>query len=963
VFIAIKLKYILIIFGIFLIAPKLFADSKNQTAPQSTFFSQMKNSCNDKQLAEALLFISDYEACLGSDEQKCTTIADTVNLGLNFIGLVGTNRGAEYSARRLLSMANFGLRDAIKKASDNSYRDSIMKETGGKEINNLIAQHGGDRRAAKKAVEDQLIRVHPSVKPVVDPLTGKTYYDWNPTQLTHEQQTRLTKLLKQNEHLTYSVDLLEANESLMTKVSKDTAEMNGLLTDDIAKLDKQLSELDEKIKSLKKSDKTFNQLKAQINNLENLKKLRFSEMMVTDTHIKEIAEAYNKIIQEQIKKIQDLSQSDLEAIKKTARMGKKTLDKAKDALEKLKNLKDSGEISRRTLESIKMLKAMMLKVPKTKLTLQSRLILNETAKGFGLADVVGKYKKLPVWAQKFRLSMVRAFPEILIKTLKENPGLDYFDNAFIEALASKEHDRYREFTINRLTTLDTLSERRRSLLQPGEALLSQEERFTILKKNWPEVKVDFKDLSKKYKDMTVAEVEKELAVYVPNYERGKKIGTLSKAFMKNAVVGKLAGKLMRYGIGWGGSAALFWYDAHDYYEGALSLGFQSDYIRDKFWDSIAPSCRLPDEKKLNAPDPLKKVSRYLCACQEKEKSISNLPEICQVAPSEMASDIKKYCTLARAPGRDHDLHIAKAYAEIGDSNPKLKKLLQKSVGCEVMKNQPSNCRFSTEDVTSQGLYFLQVIRDQKLYKPIAELCPDVCQHWVDVANKKIAEFKGLDKVNRLPKVPQENHPPKECEGSESFRNPPPDSPGALKKWVSCQPKVLCQSSSRIRINIDSKTRYEVDLDPLTQKPKKVTHHFFHEFGADPLEDAMAVPKAWSFRTDDIKTFQYDFNEEGQISQVTTFDFDSNNQVDKVMPPEAMESYFSDDAHNSNSSKKIVFVENFVTAKRVEMFLSLRKAIDYCCNNEMQCGEDNDSTDPTDTDSDKNADSQSEGNSR
>lgn len=51
----------------------------------------------------------------------------------------------------------------------------------------------------------------------------------------------------------------------------------------------------------------------------------------------------------------------------------------------------------------------------------------------------------------------------------------------------------------------------------------------------------------------------------------------------------------------------------------------------------------------------------------------------------------------------------------------------------------------------------------------------------------------------------------------------------------------------------------------------------------------------------------------------------------------MEDYFQDDIYNSPSHKKALPLEEYPTAKRLEMLMSVHKSIEYCCKNELNCG--------------------------
>ena len=143
------------------------------------------------------------------------------------------------------------------------------------------------------------------------------------------------------------------------------------------------------------------------------------------------------------------------------------------------------------------------------------------------------------------------------------------------------------------------------------------------------------------------------------------------------------------------------------------------------------------------------------------------------------------------PQFDNDKNNAKAYDELGNTKAELKQLLKSSVSCEVMKNQPSNCRFSTDDITSQGLYYLNIIQKESLFRPVSELCPRVCEHWVNIARNKAAEMMSLQKI-KLPDRKEENKAQLDCDRI-FFSGEPPMDTRTNKKWRDCQTPVVCKS--------------------------------------------------------------------------------------------------------------------------------------------------------------------------
>jgi hypothetical protein len=383
-------------------------------------------------------------------------------------------------------------------------------------------------------------------------------------------------------------------------------------------------------------------------------------------------------------------------------------------------------------------------------------------------------------------------------------------------------------------------------------------------------------------------------------------------------------------------AAMLWFDAYNIREDFYEFAFNhSETVRENLWSMIVPQCRMPKEQALGAPDPVKEHSKWFCQCQEADTPSDKLHEICQVPPSEMDPEVKDYCRLAQQPGRDRDLLIAKKFSSSSPKNPKLKEALRAAVGCDVMKNYPSHCRWSTNEVTDQGLYFMALIRQNNLEKPVAELCPDVCSHWLDVANKKIEQISGLKGLTELPESRAANRARAEC-APEFVKGAPPSQYEKRNEWRKCQPPVLCEPGGKARVSVNNGKReleyYELKFNPESQAVESMRHNYTH------VQSKLDRTGRSFLESQTQPTFEYRFNPGGDVEKILVFDHEVSGRVRDEIAPEEILGRFNESAYNANSLNLGRERGEVAVSRRIEILMLSRKAIRYCCENELTCGD-------------------------
>ena len=102
-----------------------------------------------------------------------------------------------------------------------------------------------------------------------------------------------------------------------------------------------------------------------------------------------------------------------------------------------------------------------------------------------------------------------------------------------------------------------------------------------------------------------------------------------------------------------------------------------------------------------------------------------------------------------------------------------------------MKNYPNHCRWSTSELTDRGLYFMKVIEQNNLQKAVTDMCPDVCEHWLEVVNQEVKELKMLLIESALTNTPAENKNKLNCDMSGQ------EPPKNYESWKSCQKPITC----------------------------------------------------------------------------------------------------------------------------------------------------------------------------
>jgi hypothetical protein len=865
------------------------------------------SSCSSEDFKESLIFLNDYLMCIAGSENDCTTISDAVT-GKTVLAAGVTNFAlSKYSADRLISLSNILLKDPKKYARDNFYSKRIEAEWGGKEVDDYLKKHSENFDSALNSIEKDLKKLEVN-NPDPKVLTDKK------NQL-HEIKNKI-EMRK---------SLVEENKQVIKSAINETKKINKAVLQKVNNVDKEISEIRTQLKNSGLNGNQKQVLKKSLAMLESKKDNLLTYFQGIDTKVKDVANIYNPELDKMISELKNISLNNPEQRKATEETIK--------AIEKRRikiNPKATGNIP--------------------------RLILNVNANGYSVADANGAFKIMPKWAQENRLSAIRDFPKILKSVLTENPKILDTPNLLKEKLAYYEHERYRSYTQDKL--INTYENRRRLIAITGEALpdlnlpldknknalsgakLNQLQRETLakqIKANWLEVDVPLKQLSSRNIERTVEQVVKELELNVPFWSESKSASRFTKFFLPRPILGRALGTGLRVGSQWALSAAMLWFDYYDLRETVYGVAFQNEKVKNKFWNILETQCRMPKEQVLGSQSNTKEHSKWFCGCEEKEIKAEKLSKSCQIPPSEMNSDLKEYCQMAQSSGRDRDLAMAKKLSDDRFKNSNMKEIFQSAAGCEVMKNYPSHCRFTTSDVTDQGLYFMSIIRQNDLEKSVTELCPDVCQHWVDVANKKVNQIKALKDVKELPNNKAQNKATKEC-SPDFYLNKPPEEFEKSKDWRRCQPPIICSSSGNIRVNINNNKRdleyYELKFNAETKIVNSVRHQHIH------IQNKINNLGHTYLKSVTKPTFQYDFTQEGSLSKINIFDYEDVSQIKEVILPEEILSRFNEYAYNANS---FFFsgrnMSEFAISKRIEILMMTEKAINYCCNNELTCGDD------------------------
>jgi hypothetical protein len=882
-----KLKFLIIIVGLLLSPHSYSADM-----------------CTSEELSESFVLLNDYMACIAGSENDCTTMMTATMGKVVAAGGAANFKLAGYSAAKLEGILKAVISDAKKLARDSNYAKRIAAEVGGPEIDKYIKENGGSIESAQKRVAELMERLKKT--PIA----------------TEEAQTQLLNAKEISDKLGNRASLEKSNQQVIQSAIDDTKKINQSVIEKVTKVDEELAKSTSRLsKASTHQEKTV--LKASVDALKKKKSELLGLFQGIDTQVKVVADKYNPELERTIAELK----SQMAKYPERAGLIKETI----------------AEISKK---KIKVAEKATGAIP--------RFMLNVDGAGFSVVDANGAFKLMPEWAKQNRLAAIKEFPNILLKSIQSDPTI--LDDGHLEKLKFKladgEHERYREHTQKRL--INSYEQRRRLVALTGETLpdvglpldksgsaqagakLNQVQRETLMKyqkANWLEVDIPFEKLSKENIDKTVTQVGTELASNLPFWEEGKPLNRMTKFFLPRPRLGSLARKGMRYGMQGGLTALTFWFDYYDLREMGYGIAFNFDYVKENMSGLLDSQCRMPQQQALGAKDMEKEHSQWFCGCETSNRKVDKVSPLCQAPASEMDAKTKEYCQLALMPGRDRDLMMAKKLKETKGGDAKMKEIFRSAAGCDVLKNYHSHCRLSTSNITDQGLYFMNVIRQNKLQKQVTDLCPDVCSHWSDVAKRKVKQLVDLQETTKLPTSKEENKAEESCP-VELYSGPAPENFEKRKHWKRCQPPIQCQSDGRVRVNLNKGMRdleyYELKFSGTNKTISSALHM------RTDIKNRLNERGNSYLATQTKPTFNYEFDKDGGMSRIQLYDWGSS-EITETVAAEDVLGRFKEYAYNADS---FYFsgrdMGEFAISRRIEILLMQRKARSYCCQNSWQC---------------------------
>lgn len=880
-----KLKFLIIILGV-LVSPRTYS-----------------NMCTSEELSESFVLLNDYLACIAGSESDCTSMLTAVMGPAVVVGGVANFKLAGYSASKLEGILKAVIIDAKKLARDSNYAKRIAAEVGGPEIDKYIKENGGSISEAQKRISEVMERLKKA------------------SIGTEESQMQLLRAKEISDHLSNRVSLEKSNQQVIQSAVDDTKKINQAVIKKVEKVDEELSKNMSRLAAAPRDEKT--QLKATIEVLKKKKTELLGLFQGIDTQVKVLADKYNPELDRMIAELKS------QMVKHSDRAGL-----IKDTIAEISKMK------------IKAVEKATGAIP--------RFILNIDGNGFSVVDANGAFKLMPEWAKQNRLAAIKEFPNILLKSIQGDPKI--LDDGNLEKLKFKladgEHERYRAYTQNRL--INSYEHRRKLVALTGESLpdvdlpldkngnakagakLTQAQREILTKyqkANWLEVDIPFEKLSKENIDKTVTQVGSELASNLPFWEEGKPLNRMTKFFLPRPRLGGLARQGFRYGMQGALTALTLWFDYYDLREMGYGIAFNFDYVKENMSGLLDSHCRMPQKQALGAKDMEKEHSQWFCGCETSNRKVDKVSPLCQSPVSEMDAKTKEYCQIALMPGRDRDLMMAKKIKETKAADPKMTEIFRSAVGCDVLKNYHSHCRLSTSNITDQGLYFMSIIRNNKLEKQVTDLCPDVCTHWTDVAKRKVKQLVELQETTKLPQNKEENKAEENC-SVDLYSGPAPENFEKRKQWKRCQPPIQCQSDGRVRVNLDSGKRdlefYELKFSGDSKTISSVQHM------RTDIQNKLNERGNSYLSTKTKPTFNYEFDKDGAMSRIQLYDW-GTSEVTESVGTEDILGRFKEYAYNANS-----FYFNgrdmgeFAISRRIEILLMERKVRGYCCKNHWQC---------------------------
>ncbi len=868
------------------------------------------STCATGDFKESLSFLHDYLACISGSSNDCTTILDSVGFNMTASLAAGTGAVAlsEYSARKINSIIKGMLVDAKKKARDENYAKEIEKQVGGQKLDHFIAENGDTPERALAQVKSKIQAME------------------SLGNLTKEQQAAKDVLTEYQAHLTNRIGYAKENANIIKSKVQAARNINISVLEELAPLDQKSARLQAQIQSRTFSDSAERELKTQLKKLEEQRRAVMASFQSIETRLEPVASRFNPSVGELVRK--------LEAKKQAQPQLKKFIQDEIDALKKLKIQADPKALGR---------------YPRLMFTANADI-------GMSISDANGAYKLMPEWGRQNRLMAMRAFPELLQKAFDENHRIFKDLPALHQRLAELEHERYRKDTQKRL--IDTYEYERKishfskadypdvklPVGKNGEAFNKyvelnpvQQEALKKVKANWLKVDVPFAQLADNYKEMTLSQVVTTMDTVVPVPKKWKR---LYEYFLRNPRVGILARKATRL-TGGGIGLATILFEYNDMEELALSGIFMTKHAQENWKGIISSHCRLPEEMTLGAKNVENQPSKWFCGCEKFSRDVVEVSKQCQVSPTDLDPETRQQCLMAMSSGRDRDLLMAKALKESKDKDPKAKdpkmlEIFKSGMGCDVLKNYPSHCHYTTNDLTTQGLYFMSIIKKEHLESEVTELCPDVCSHWVDVANNKLKEISSALTAYPLPKTKKENKARESCD-PQFYSGPPPTDPVSAAKWKDCQPSIQCRSDGSVRVNVMGTSSgpeyYEYKYDLKTISLKSAKNYRLNRLST-PDKHGLSVPS-----TANKPLFSYNFDDAGGLEKIELYDWNTGS-IKESIPPEDIFGRFEEYAYNASTH----FLTGrdtgeYAVSKRFDVLITGSRVKKYCCQNEWTCEDD------------------------
>lgn len=871
-------------------------------------------TCTPEDLSESFIFLNDYLACVSGSENDCTSMMTAVMGPAVTAAGVANYKLAGYSAKKLEGILRAVISDPKKYARDINYSKRIAAEVGGAEVDKFIKENGGSLAEAQKRIAEKMERI------------GKA------ANVTPEVREQMLQAKDMSDYIRNRISLERSNQQVIQSAIDETKRINQAVINKVSKVDADIARQTERLRSANSSAEK-KAIKADIDSLK-IKKGKYLELFQgIDTKVKAIADKYNPEI--------DKIVSQLRA-----------------------QMAQAPELSGVIKDTIAEIVKKKIKPTENATGAIPRLMLNVDAKGYSIADANGAFKAMPEWAKQNRLAAIKEFPEILLKSLQSDPTILAEGNLdkLRTKLAEGEHARYRSHTQDRL--VNSYENRKRLVSVTGETLpegdfpldkkgnaktgekLTRAQREILnkyQKSNWLEVDVPFEKLSKENTEKTVSQVGTHLATHVPFLEEGKPASRMTKFFLPRPRLGSLARQGLRFGAQGALTLLTVWFDYYDLREMGYGIAFQFDYVKDNMSGLLDSQCRMPQAQALGAKDTEKEASKWFCGCETTNRKVDKLSKQCQSPVNEMDAKTKEYCQMALTAGRDRDLLMAKKLKETKNQDPQMKEIFKSAAGCDVLKNYHSHCRLSTTNITDQGLYFMNLIKQNNLEKQVTDLCPDVCSHWADVAKRKMKQLYEVQQITNLPLNKEDNKAEQDCPVA-FYSGPPPENFEQRKKWKKCQPAIQCSDDGRVRVNIDPAMRdleyYELKFSGDGKVMSEAKHM------RTDIKNRLNERGNSYLATQTKPTFSYGFDNEGGLNQIQIYNWETS-QISETVGIGDVLSRFNEYAYNANSTYLTGRdLGEFAISRRIEVLLMGNRVRAYCCKNNWKC-EDPDSDDARD----------------